>query len=461
MSATDIAGRIVLVVSNPEILQHGSLPARTFDSAGGTIGCRGANWMLSDSHNSISPIHCEIRMVDGEFCLVDRSGLTRMNSNHSPMGPGRIARLNDGDTVHVGLYQLAVHLNDHGHQLIDPSRHLGQHQVGELLHEQHSYLDESEGIPMQLTDASSDLAGESEDYRHLTAPLGQRRDLDPLEALDVAAQKIKLQKQARGPMDTTHHGRSSRQPTQPNFASTRFEAVAGTIAARQGEYAMPQLTQNTSASVDNEWQSSYKTAGEDTRHIAAIPLLQGLEVPLGTLDSESAHYLLLEAGKALKATVQGIAALYGAQAAGTQRLTMLSRTLQPIEDNPLRLGQGYDDTVRAMFSSERSVVHLSPQAAIAESLAQARHHNAAVISAIGDSLDALLRAFSPEVLLQRFDRYAAQRDRTEHADGWAWQMYTHYYNELVSSRQQGFEKLFWEVFEQAYDRAIRAEERGA
>ena len=43
------------------------------------------------------------------------------------------------------------------------------------------------------------------------------------------------------------------------------------------------------------------------------------------------------------------------------------------------------------------------------------------------------------------------------ADDWAWGMYTHYYDELASARQRGFEKLFWEVFEQAYDRALRVE----
>jgi type VI secretion system protein ImpI len=457
MNALSTPRRIALVVANPEILQHGSAPARTFDSAGGTIGCRGAHWILLDSQNGISPIHCEILMVDGAFCLIDRCGLTRMNHGKASMGPGRVARLNDGDLVHVGLYQLAVHMNDQGHMLHDHSRHLAQHQVGELLHEDDAYLDSLQGAPMQLTEASRDIQIVPDDYRHLTTPLGQREELDPLQALDAALRKAQLQKLVQGPMDTTHYGLSPHQPTQADLTATRYEAVTGSPVSRQGESAMPQLPYISSPS-DDSWQTAYQSAGEDTRHIAAIPLLQGLEVPLGSLDSEAAHYLLLEAGKALKAAVQGIAALYGSPTVGAQRLTMLSRTLQPIEDNPLRLGQSYEDTVRALFSSERSVVHLSPQAAIHESLAQARHHNAAVIQAIGESLDALLRAFSPDVLLQRFNRYAAQRNQAGQTEGWSWQMYTHYYNELVSSRQQGFEKLFWEVFEQAYDRAIRMEE---
>jgi len=209
----------------------------------------------------------------------------------------------------------------------------------------------------------------------------------------------------------------------------------------------------------HDWLDARQAAGDDPRQFVA-PLIEGLGAPLGTLDAQASHALLREAGEALNAAIRGIADLYGSQAAGNRRLALLGRTLQPIEDNPLRLGQSYPETVRALFSSERSVVHLSPGAAIGESLSQLRQHHAALIKAIEASLDALLRAFSPDLLLERFRRYQPERTQEAqeaHTTDWAWQMYTHYYNELTSSRQQGFEKLFWEVFEQAYDRALRAE----
>ncbi|MNT38838.1 hypothetical protein D3C72_1750470 [compost metagenome] len=68
----------------------------------------------------------------------------------------------------------------------------------------------------------------------------------------------------------------------------------------------------------------------------------------------------------------------------------------------------------------------------------------------------MLRAFSPELLLQRFRRYGPEQPQQSGGDDWAWRMYTHYFEELSSARQRGFEKLFWEIFEQAYDRALRA-----
>ena len=43
-------------------------------------------------------------------------------------------------------------------------------------------------------------------------------------------------------------------------------------------------------------------------------------------------------------------------------------------------------------------------------------------------------------------------------EGWAWNMYQHYYRELTSARQQGFDKLFHQVYAQAYDQAVRQQQ---
>ncbi len=44
----------------------------------------------------------------------------------------------------------------------------------------------------------------------------------------------------------------------------------------------------------------------------------------------------------------------------------MNKSLQPIEDNPLRLGLDYDETIQVMFDSQRSIVQLSAPAAIEE-----------------------------------------------------------------------------------------------
>lgn len=64
-----------------------------------------------------------------------------------------------------------------------------------------------------------------------------------------------------------------------------------------------------------------------------------------------------------------------------------------------------------------------------------------------EALRVMLDAFSPGNLMRRFAQYRRSHElRQKMDDAWAWQMYSNYYDELASSRQQGFEMLFNEVY---------------
>ena len=81
-------------------------------------------------------------------------------------------------------------------------------------------------------------------------------------------------------------------------------------------------------------------------------------------------------------------------------------------------------------------------------------------AAIVEALRVMLEAFSPGNLMRRFAQYRRSHElRQKMDDAWAWQMYSNYYDELASSRQQGFEMLFNEVYAQVYDRVLREKQR--
>ena len=440
------ARRIALVVTNPQALQHGCTPRHSFDRAGGTIGCRGANWVLTDRNDTIQPIHCEILVKDGGFCVVDRSGLTRINGSDTPLGLRVAAQLGEGDLLKVGPYEIAVHLADAAGTLAQLSV---EELVGATAHQ-----DALTSLP-----AAGDAGLHPHGYAVHSAqvPSGElRTDLDPLLALDAAEQPARALTTSRS-LDPVHYGMAPAR-SQVDHAATRFEAVSGAPRSQTGDFRM--ASQPVDSPQVQAWINA-QSSSHGTPQQTVAPLLQGLGLPsstaLGTLDEHAAYQLLLEAGQALHATIHGLTELYGNRQDPSRGPALLDRTLQPIEDNPLRLGLGFPETVHALFATDRSVVHLSPMAAIDESLTQVRRHNEALIDAINTSLQALLRAFSPDVLLQRFRRYRPEGMQQSDAHEWAWQMYTHYYNELASARQKGFEKLFWEVFEQSYDQALRTE----
>lgn len=452
MNTASTESSLVLVIDNPEALQHGTAPRHRFTPAGGRIGAQDADWLLRDRAGQIQPLHCEIRSEDGGYLVIDRSGQTLLNEQTRPLGLNASARLRNADMLHLGPYRVSVHLGEEEHRLPDASRVLAQHGVEELLHRPDDYQDAlpvaaSEAEALQSAAPSPDWAA----FQALGEPMSPQGELDPLKALDLAGQ---WSPSARPDSPGFVGHRASPLAAQADMAATSLEAVYGNPLYVSGETAMSGQNHNSTAA--KEWQQAQQTHGGNAASLLA-PLVEGLGAQVGALDAPSAHALLHEAGQCLGAAIRGLAAVHAAELGAPGGRALAARTLQPIEDNPLRLGQGFDDTVRAMFSTERSLVHLSPAAAIEESLKQIQLQQRATGRAISAGLTALLAAFSPLQLERRFSRYVPAHQRQQSSDGWAWEMYGHYYNEMISGRQRGFDKLFWEVFEQAYDQALRAE----
>ncbi|WP_265095857.1 type VI secretion system-associated FHA domain protein TagH [Citrobacter freundii] len=161
-----------------------------------------------------------------------------------------------------------------------------------------------------------------------------------------------------------------------------------------------------------------------------------------------------EAGRTLQAAIKGLLTLQQC------RNSLSDKHLRPLEDNPLRLNMNYADVLDVMFAEGKSPVHLAAPAAVGESLRNIRHHEEANRAAIVESLRVLLDAFSPQSLMRRFVQYRRSHElRQPLDDAGSWQMYSHYYDELASNRQQGFEMLFNEVYAQIYDRVLREKQR--
>ncbi len=105
------AAGLKLTVTNPTVAGGGATIEHCFSVRGGSIGTAASDtWRLSSQRTGAVPGHAEIRFLDGGFCLIDRSGRTYINSASQPVGRGRRARLNHGDTVSIGRYQLRAEL---------------------------------------------------------------------------------------------------------------------------------------------------------------------------------------------------------------------------------------------------------------------------------------------------------------------------------------------------------------
>ncbi|WP_265421358.1 type VI secretion system-associated FHA domain protein TagH [Aeromonas salmonicida] len=406
----DFNQQLSLVVLNSEQLDGSQQVQYRFDEMGGTLGASEQDdWQLRDRLGSVMPAHARIELNDGRFCLCDLSGQTYINGATSPIGRARKVHLEQGDELIVGPFRMRAYLG-----AISPEQNL--HQV--LGNRPSEQLDEW-------------LAGEEtsqamEDPRALA--------VDPLLALQHERSVLTPLVDPRQPSPLRS------QSDMDAVSLAPFSAVENTM--NQEFLDMPTI----------ENHPDYHPPLEGVDHVALTPLMRGLGQSLQLQDTQQAHDMLEEMGKTVRAMVEGLLQLQTDQAA------LADKHLRPIEDNPLRLGLDYDETLAVMFAEQKSPVHLTAPAAVAESLRNVRIHHVANQQAIGAALDSILQAFSPEALIGRFEHYRRTGAPGVADEGWAWNMYQHYYRELTSARQQGFDKLFHQVYAQAYDQAVRQQQ---
>jgi type VI secretion system protein ImpI len=226
--------------------------------------------------------HAEVRYLDGGFCLIDRSGRTYINSSSQPVGRGRRARLNHGDTLTIGRYRMRAELN-------------GEAAVN-------SGMEEDAGQHRQLVDVAEGSLLRSESGQAL--PDGR----EPLEGLHTPAGE---------PI--------SEDPLAP-WPETQ---------ERQG--------------MSESKEQSREAKDTSRQHISGAPLMRGMEAEIDFADSDEMRLFLEEAGQTLKATVEGLLALHQGE---DSRHRALRTRLQPIEDNPLRLGDDYAGTMQTRKPGE-------------------------------------------------------------------------------------------------------------
>ncbi|MBI6556610.1 type VI secretion system lipoprotein TssJ [Pseudomonas sp. LY-1] len=169
--------KLTLVINNPAQLLHGYLPLHRFGPQGGSIGSAAVDWRLEDRHNSVRPNHCDIRVIEGRFCVIDRSGRTYVNGHELPLERHVAISLNDGDRLQIGAYQVAVQLGEYAP---------GQHSLDELLgdHPEVMHVWHQEDLPSRPP--ADKRPATCPEFERLCQPVDLTEQGDPLRALEAA-----------------------------------------------------------------------------------------------------------------------------------------------------------------------------------------------------------------------------------------------------------------------------------
>ncbi len=413
---------LTLQVMNGNELESGRAAKCVFGEEGGDIGhAPECFWPVQDRAGSVVDRACQIVVHDGTFCLKSLTPGLMINLAPVSVDAG-LVRLRQGDEIVLGALALKVFI--HKGRLVSYSEEMAAPET---------IVTNRDRLADALLTTDGQPAYPGMPYKHQIADtVVNGFSADPLQAL------------------------------QAESLTTAGNPLSGVVPARTHDSVRDNVTNTPFMDLPSLHADPHGTRRDDEdipdgmtqRHLAVTPLLRGLGGTLSVRNSQDADDFLEEAGRTLQAAIKGLLELQ------QRRNSLSDKHLRPLEDNPLRLNMDYTTALDVMFAEGKSPVHLAAPAAVGESLRNIRHHEEANRAAIVESLRVLLDAFSPQSLMRRFVQYRRSHElRQPLDDAGAWKMYSHYYNELASDRQQGFEMLFNEVYAQVYDRVLREKQR--
>ena len=412
---------LTLQVMNGNELESGRAAKCLFTTDGGDIGnVPECHWPVQDRAGAVAGRACRVILHDGAFCL--KSLMPGLMINQAPVAPDAgVVRLRQGDEISLGALTLKAFI--HEGKLVSYSEQMA---APETIVSNRDRLADA----LLTTDGQPAYPGMPRMHQ-LADTVVNSFSADPLQALQTERLTV-----AGDPL-------SGIVPDRSLFTG-RDGAIDKSFMDLPSVYPDQQENHDDTTSLADMAQL----------HLAVTPLLRGLGSSLAVRNSQDADAFLEEAGRTLQAAIKGLLDLQ------QRRNSLSDKHLRPLEDNPLRLNMDYATALDVMFAEGKSPVHLAAPAAVGESLRNIRHHEDANRAAIVESLRVLLDAFSPQSLMRRFVQYRRSHElRQPLDDAGAWKMYRDYYDELASSRQQGFEMLFNEVYAQIYDRVLREKQR--
>lgn len=415
-----------LQVINGNELESGRAVSALFTTDGGSVGhAESCRWSVQDRGNTVSEQAFTVIWHDGAFCIKSHSLDIAINQAPVPVNSG-LVRLRQGDEILLGSLTLKAFL--HQGEIISYDKQMATPET--IVMNRDNLVN-----TLLTTDGQPHYPGMS--IRHdIAQTVAHAFSTDPLQVLQTESL-------------TNMPGAYNTSPSSTPPMSDVTES--GGIEHRFMDLPASDAQQNTDEPGDEFFHENM-----NHRHLALSPLMRGLGCSLSIRNSQEADDFLEEVGRALQKAIKGLLNLQH------QQNSLSDKHLRPLEDNPLRLNLDYDTALSVMFAENKSPVHLAAPSAIEESLRNIHHHEQANQAAITEALRIMLDAFSPASLMRRFVQYRRSNEqRQEMDDAWAWRMYSSYYEELASSRQQGFEMLFSEVYAQVYDRVLRDKQRAS
>jgi len=475
---------LTLIVTSYQRLSPGQEAVKVIDRCDATIG-RGQDndWMLPDPEHVLSKHHCSVRYLDGGYFLTDAStNGVFVNQSKQRLGRGETIRLNDGDQLNMGDYQIQVSITP------DNGGSYEETLIGRPLD-----IFAAPQLPLQpvQSTASPDLSLGQPFTAAANAPPTPEEPLIPedIDLLDIEWSKpappppatepdhlsperaffqppkplpeISSQHQPEPPIpeDWIATGAvpvmpSTPQPVQEPAAPQSEAPIPAPTAWQQKPLPQVAATPPPSPAAQIPLSPDRAQAPGDNAAVEAFLAGAGLsQLPVTNLDG---HELMTLVGQMFRQTVQGLMEVLMARSSikrdiGARDVTMIG----PTRNNPLKFSLSVEDAIMNLLT-KRGPAYLPPLQALQEGFDDIKAHELAMMAGFQAALKHLLRRFDPTTLEDRLGQHSvldtllSGSRKTKY-----WDLFTARYAEIAEEAEEDFQELFGKEFARAYEEQAR------
>lgn len=387
---------------------------KVFDARGGSIGrIDGNDWVLPDPEKFVSSRHATVRWGGDGFYLEDvSSNGTFINAPDRAVPRTQPLRLQDGDRLFIGDYEIIVQLIDSGPAVAAPPPAAPQ-QPGKP----QPALPEH-GLGLDTVDPLAALGG-AQPAAHVPTPS---------TAVPAAAMGQAAVSSAPAPVGGI----------PDDWQVTRLNQPKGATAAPS---APSPVSLSTPAA-----------AAPGASAVAGAPdLLAALGLDPAQVDPAIQQQL----GVILRLTVQGLIEVLKSRAQVKNSFRMPMTSIRPVENNPLKFSMNAQDAVYNLFV-KRNPGYLGAVEAFEEGFQDIEFHQTAVLAGIRAAFNAMIAKFHPDNLEQAYERKLKRTamlglgSRLKY-----WELYRAQFEEIDRDREAHFQLLFGEEFAKAYNEHLQ------
>jgi type VI secretion system protein len=499
------AMRLILNVTNSKHPLSHREERVEFDHRGGSIGRALDNaCVLPDPERFISSQHALIQFRDNAYLLTDTSvNGVYINESGQPVGKDNTVRLQHGDFLTMGDYELRVTIEpeagsegggmqssaspwgEPGLRGNAPSIFDGNEQPAaspgfadwdkDVSDKQPSRrpATEPDHVPVEqghFAPPSMRMAGEEPDWdqTNFTSPPEHVARVAPAD--EHVGQDISAVTEESDAPDWDHttftpapEPQENRLPVSDDGKLAKNQESSAPASNREGlpetgyphgnfghipETPGPDVAAAPRASV-RDAVTTQPGGDEAVRIFLQAAGLNGAQLPPG-----SAPALLKLFGALYRDIVQGLMEVLRARSDLKNEFRMRHTQISAKENNPLKFSGQVDEALKHLVFN-RGTGFLSPEAAFQEAFQDIKDHQVAMVVGMRAAFDSLLRRFDPEQLEQRVTRGKKIGNLLPvNRKANCWERYEEWYAEVSAAADDDFQGLFGDEFTRAYEEQV-------